>query len=230
MFLLEIIVTSLEDAIEAEAGGADRLELVSHLEHGGLTPPIELAQQIVERIAIPLRVMVRESCHMQTESVAENRRLRAAAASLSRLCIDGLVLGFAKQGALDLVTTAEVLADARETRATFHRAIDEVDDSSEHVGTLRQMPQFDRVLTNGGSGTWQERKSRLERWREVLAPEIKLIFAAGDDLDRAPELIGDSGIREVHFGRAARTPPTVKGAVDRSRVAALRETFARGHR
>lgn len=58
--MLEVIVCSVADALAAEAGGADRLELVRDLEVGGLTPPLELIQDVLRAVRIPVRVMLRE--------------------------------------------------------------------------------------------------------------------------------------------------------------------------
>ena len=58
--ILEVIVSSLEDAKQAEAGGADRLEVVRDLEVGGLTPDFQLVEQIAGAVRIPIRVMLRE--------------------------------------------------------------------------------------------------------------------------------------------------------------------------
>ena len=58
---LEVIASSVEDAVEAARGGAHRLEIVRDLSRAGLTPAIELVQQIQREVALPLRVMVRES-------------------------------------------------------------------------------------------------------------------------------------------------------------------------
>ena len=225
--ILEVIVTSICDAVEAELGGADRLELVSGLEYGGLTPDIDLVRQVVERVAVPVRVMLRESAHMTVENAGEVERLQASVVSLSEFPIDGFVLGFAAGGRLDVRTTRDVLAVAPGARATFHRAWDEAEERHQSASELKKIPQIDRILTNGGSGTWSERKGRLEKWREALRPEVQIIFGAGDDLARVPELI-DSGISEIHIGRAVRNPQTVAGAVDRSRVAALRKRFSGG--
>ena len=59
--ILEVIACSVADAIEAQKGGASRLEVVRDLDRGGLTPPIELVRAIKEAVDLPLRVMVRES-------------------------------------------------------------------------------------------------------------------------------------------------------------------------
>ena len=57
---LEVIACSVEDAVAAERGGADRLELISHYEVGGLTPPLELVQDVLAAVSIPVRVILRE--------------------------------------------------------------------------------------------------------------------------------------------------------------------------
>ena len=126
--ILEVIVTSLNEAIEAELGGADRLELVCSLESGGLTPPLRLVREVVERVSIPVRVMLRENASMSIGGPAELNTLQCKARTLAELPIDGLVFGFLKDGALDLTATKELLAEAPRCQATFHRAFDHLRD------------------------------------------------------------------------------------------------------
>lgn len=57
--LLEVIACSLEDALAAEAGGAQRLELCSRLDLDGLTPPRSMVEAVVKAVSIPVRVMIR---------------------------------------------------------------------------------------------------------------------------------------------------------------------------
>ena len=57
--LLEICCGSIDDAIEAEKGGADRVELCSALFLGGLTPSLGTIQEAKRRLKIPVVVMVR---------------------------------------------------------------------------------------------------------------------------------------------------------------------------
>jgi copper homeostasis protein len=59
--LLEIIVCSVADAIEAARGGADRLEVARDMDRQGLTPSIEMVREIMRSVRLPLRVMVRET-------------------------------------------------------------------------------------------------------------------------------------------------------------------------
>ena len=57
--MLEIIATSLADAIAAERSGADRLELCAALSEGGLTPSMGLVEAVVEGVNIPVHVAFR---------------------------------------------------------------------------------------------------------------------------------------------------------------------------
>jgi copper homeostasis protein len=59
--ILETIVCSVEDAVAAERGGANRLEIISHYEVGGLTPSFDLVREVTSTVKIPARAMLRES-------------------------------------------------------------------------------------------------------------------------------------------------------------------------
>ena len=60
---LEVIASTLEDGIAAEAGGADRLEVVRELDRGGLTPAIALVEALIARVRLQAAPeVVREDC------------------------------------------------------------------------------------------------------------------------------------------------------------------------
>ncbi len=217
-----MIVTSLDEAIEAELGGADRLELVRSLETGGFTPSIELVRKIVETVSIPVRVMLRENASMSIGGQTEIETLQFHASTLADLPINGLVIGFVKDGLMDLGAINEILAAAPNCHATFHRAFDHLPDRVRALQELKQLPQIDRVLTDGGEGSWAERKVRLVEWQRAAAPQIKLVFAAGLCASRVAEASQDLRDVEVHVGRAARIPQVISGTVCRSQVASLK--------
>ena len=98
---LEVIVTSVQDAIEAARGGAHRLEVVRDLHRDGLTPPIALVQQIRREVALPLRVMVRENDGFVCASDDERRTLVDAAIAFNALGVDGIVVGWTRGDAID---------------------------------------------------------------------------------------------------------------------------------
>jgi copper homeostasis protein len=219
--ILEVITCSVADAIEAEKGGAGRLEIVRDLDRGGLTPSVELVRAIKEAVDLPLRVMVRESDGYQTSGEAEIVRLCAAADEFARLDVDGLVLGFLNGKTIDLDLMGRILAAAPRLKATFHHAFEDAADQLQAISEIKKLSQVDRILSHGGSGNLEERGQRLDTYVHAAAPAITII--AGGRIDRrAIALLRHmTPIREFHVGRAARREFRVDGEVQSELVRAL---------
>ncbi len=211
--ILEVIACSVSDAIEAEKGGAGRLEVVRSLDCGGLTPSFALVRAIKEAVALPLRVMVRESDGYETGSEKEVERLCAAAGEFSELGVDGLVMGFLKGAEIDLELTERVLACAPGLKATFHHAFEDTGDQLKAIRTLKHLPQVDRILSHGGMGMLEERSRHLDAYADAAAPEITIIAGGGIDKPAITLLRRRTRIREFHVGRAARLGFQLDGKV-----------------
>lgn len=223
--MLEVIAASVQDAIEAEAGGADRLELVSSPELEGLTPPLPLLQSVLSATKLPVRVMLRDRPTMSAGTAAELAALERAAAEFSRLPINGLVAGFLVDGCIDNAGLRAICQAAPETPITFHRAFDEVTDQACALCELKQFPNVDRILTGGTGSSLQERLASALRFQDLAAPAIKILFAAGleaSDLDL--DVLCASGI-EIHVGRAARPSRNITGPVSRDCVSSLKRAL-----
>ena len=219
--LLEVIVTSVEDAREAEQGGAGRLELVRDLASDGFTPSPALVSQVVRAVRVPVRVMVRETPAHEVRDPRLLAGLRQTVGGLAQLPIDGLVLGFLDRGRVDLPAVRSLLAEAPSLPVTFHRAFEELIDAGEGFAALAACGQFDRVLHSGGSGSWDDRRTRLAELARAPGPRLGLIAGGGLTLDGLARLRGTPGLSEFHVGRAARDPATPAGAVRARLVAAL---------
>src|SRR4051794_29891517 len=109
--LLEVIVQTVADAVAARHGGADRLEVVRAIDRDGLTPSIELVRAIQLETGLPLRVMVRERNRFDLDP-RDLPALRRAAAALAAAGVDGLVIGFVRDAAPDLIDLSSVLQAA----------------------------------------------------------------------------------------------------------------------
>jgi copper homeostasis protein len=215
--LLEVIACSIEDAIEAERGGADRLEVVSRLNVGGLTPDPELVRRIKAEVSLPLRVMIRESVGFQISGPAELERLCGSAQAFSELGVDGIVFGFLQESDVDLETTAAILECVPGVKVTFHHAFEATNDKTSLINKLKRFPQIDRILAHGGEGSWSEKIERLMQYQKIAAPEIGILVGGGLDKRIISEFRKVTELREFHVGSAARED----GVVKRSRVAEL---------
>lgn len=222
---LEVIACSVSDAVEAQSGGAGRLEIVRDLASGGLTPPLELVQEILAAVTLPVRVMLREGNSYEVSGHTEREGLCAAATALSGLNVDGVVLGFLRSREVDIQLTESVLSCAPNLRATFHHAFEDTDDPFSAIQTLKRVAQVDRILTSGGSGDWTEKIQRLARYKEQAGPEIEILAGGGIDQQSIRMICQATGIREFHVGRAAREPASAQGEVRATRVRALVESI-----
>lgn len=221
--LLEVIVTSHEEAAAAEEGGADRLEVVRSLEDGGLTPDIDVVEQILNTVSIPVRIMVRERDSMLVGDGEELQRLQKSAQVFAALPIDGLVLGFLNGSEIDRDSLKAVLSAAPGCRGTFHRAFESVSSPQASIALLKQFPQIDRILVRLGGIS---QIHNLVQWQEAAAPEIKLIVGIGLERNNISHLKQETGLSEIHVGRIVREPEMAWGRLSRDKVAALKSALA----
>ena len=219
--LLEVIACSVSDALAAQKGGAARLEVVSHLELGGLTPKLDLVREITQAVDLPLRVMLRESAGYDVKSSEEFNQLCSAARDFEALGIDGLVLGFLDRGKIDVELTARILTHAPTVNVTFHHAFEGASEKLNAISAIKSLPQVDRILSHGGPGDLNSRISCLSEYQRAAAPNIEIIAGGGIDSNNISIMGRITGISEFHVGRAARDKFEINGEVSRTLVAGL---------
>lgn len=219
--VLEVIALGPEDAVAAQAGGADRLELVTDMAADGLTPPVRTFGAIRAAVDIDLRVMLRLADGFAAGDV---EGLVRAAAKLRGAGADQFVLGFlGTDGAVDLAAVERVVAELDGCRWTFHRAIDRAADRDALRKQLADLPGLDTYLTAGSaSGVDDGLPTLLAEARRRGEPgyEQTLLVGGGLRLDHVPALRA-AGIDGFHIGGAARpdgwTGPVSATAVTRWR-------------
>jgi copper homeostasis protein len=164
--IIEACVDSVESAVEAEKGGAARVELCSALLEGGLTPSagaIELARR---RLRIGLQVMIRPRGGDFLYTEAEYEVMRGDIDTAKKLRADGVVIGLlTPAGEVDVERTRELVERARPLSVTFHRAFDMTRDPFAALESLASLG-IDRVLTSGQEESALE---GLELLKELVA-------------------------------------------------------------
>lgn len=233
-FYLEVIACNVADAVAAEQGGADRIELISNYEVGGLTPPFELVREVVAAVKIPVRVMLRHKESFYLTDEAERAALCNTALEMSRLPIDGLVLGFLKwadstsRPEIDLPMVEQVLALVPDLGVTFHRASEELTDPGLAIEILRPYPAIDTLLTSGGPGPWSDKVDLLSSWVIRAAPDKTILLGGGVDEEAIRLMRRVSPLQAFHLGQAVRADRRIDGPVIASEVARLAELIVQG--
>ena len=155
---LEICTDSPAGVAAAIAGGADRIELCSALEIGGLTPSAGLVAEVrdaTRSAGVALVAMVRPRGGDFTYDDAELALAIAEAQALIAQGVDGLVFGAVRDGQVDMAASAHWMEQVREAAGmplpcTFHRAIDLLADPVDAVDAITALG-FTRILTSGGA-------------------------------------------------------------------------------
>ncbi|MFF4450449.1 copper homeostasis protein CutC [Streptomyces sp. NPDC001502] len=223
--LLEVIALDVEDAVAAQAGGADRLELVTDMAADGLTPPRETFAAIRAAVDIPLRVMLRKTDGFAAGDVSA---LARAARELRAEGAREFVLGFlGADGAPDLAAVEAVVAELDGCSWTFHRAIDRAADRDQLRKALADVPGLDTYLTAGAA-------AGVEAGLPVLLAEAarggepgygaRILVGGGLTLAHLPVLRA-GGIDAFHIGGAAR-PSGWGGPVSAAAVADWRTALS----
>ncbi|KAG7263586.1 hypothetical protein CRUP_035569 [Coryphaenoides rupestris] len=148
-FLMEVCVDSVESAVNAERGGAGRLELCSSLMEGGLTPSIGLLQVVKQSVSVPVYVMIRPRGGDFLYSEQEVEVMRRDIQLMKSHGADGLVLGVLTEDGRHLAQGVDIgNALSRPLPVTFHRAFDMVQEPEAALETLVSLG-FHRLLTSG---------------------------------------------------------------------------------
>ncbi|MFJ3337141.1 copper homeostasis protein CutC [Streptomyces sp. NPDC086766] len=220
--VLEVIALDAEDAVAAQAGGADRLELVTDMAADGLTPSAATFAGIRAAVDIPLRVMLRLADGFAADDV---ERLAGIAGELRAAGAEEFVLGFLDaDGGVDLAAVERLVGVLEGCRWTFHRAIDRAADRETLRKRLEGQPGLDTYLTAGAAGGVDDGLPVLvaEAARSGQPGyEQRIMVGGGLRLDHVPPLRA-AGIDAFHIGGAARpggwTGPVGADAVARWRA------------
>jgi copper homeostasis protein len=211
--LLEVIARHAADAERAEAGGADRLELVGSMDFDGLSPEPRLVEQVRAATSLPIRVMLRLREGFGTDG-GEVAHLKGLVAAYSSAGADGLVLGFLNAHTeIDVDVVSEVVADA-EPGWTFHRAVDSCISTDRAWRELRRLPGLDQVLTAGSARGVSEGLDELVR--RVRGDDFarRVVMAGGGLLPEHVPWLVRAGVRAFHIGSSARPLGSWKAYVD----------------
>ncbi|MFG2286324.1 copper homeostasis protein CutC [Streptomyces sp. NPDC048595] len=229
--LLEVIALGPEDAVAAQAGGADRLELVADMAADGLTPSLATFAAVRAAVDIPLRVMLRAADGF---AAGDLRALCERAAELRAEGAREFVLGFlTPDGRVDVDAVAALAEVVDGCRWTFHRALDRAADRDalrkELAGTAGAAG-LDTYLTAGdadgvdaGLPVLLAEQARTAAGEPGYAPRI--LVGGGLGLGHLPALRA-AGLDAFHIGGAAR-PAGWSAPVDAAAVRRWREALDR---
>ena len=194
----EVCVDSVEAALAAQAGGADRVELCADLLEGGTTPSAATIQLARQQLSIAMNVIIRPRGGDFDYSDVEFEVMQRDVELAKAWGADGVVIGILRpDGSVDVARTGALVRLARPMSVTFHRAFDMARDPYAALEDLIGLG-IDRVLTSGQEASILE---GLDLIVELVkrAGERIIVMPGGVNERSIKKIIQASGAREVHF-------------------------------
>jgi len=205
---LEVCVDNVDGLAAALRGGADRIELCSALEIGGLTPSAGLLRA-ASKCPVPVVAMIRprggDFCFNDAETQLMLEEIDAVAAA----GLQGVVLGATlADGALDAHALERLVrrAAAQGLRCVLHRAIDLCPDLA--IATRLAIDLgFERILTSGGARSAPDGLDGLQRCFDAAAGRIAIMPGAGINAANIGQLCARLPLTDVHASCSEPLPP-----------------------
>ncbi|MFO0798746.1 MAG: copper homeostasis protein CutC [Gemmataceae bacterium] len=198
---LEVCVTTVEEALVAVAGGADRLELCSALEVGGLTPSPATFLEARAAVTVPLYVLLRPRPGWFSYPHRVWATIRRDADWFLAHGAHGVV-----GGVLDGAANGEVklhrdrcreLVHASGGRMVLHRCFDFLPDLAEGLGLAIDVG-VERVLTSGGAPSAIGGAAVIRDLIRRAAGRIEVLPGGGIHRENVAELVATTGCDQVH--------------------------------
>ena len=217
--MLEVIAMSVEDCVAIEKGGADRIELVSALSEGGLTPSIGMVEQCVEAVSLPIRVMIRPRSNSFCYSSYDLEVMKYDIEAVKEIGAEGVVLGCLNQdNSIDVKTLEKLLHVSEGLNVTFHRAFDELHDFEAGLLQLMNDPRIKTVLTSGGYGEMKNRSQILKKLMQQADSSVEILVGSGVTVDNIASLKAMTNANAFHIGRSARENSDIYGKIVIERI------------
>uniref|UniRef100_A0A8C5K5Z0 Copper homeostasis protein cutC homolog n=1 Tax=Jaculus jaculus TaxID=51337 RepID=A0A8C5K5Z0_JACJA len=199
-FLMEVCVDSVESAMNAERGGAGRIELCCGLFEGGTTPSMDpgILQIVKQSVEIPVFGMIRPCGADFLYSGREVEVMKADIRLAKLYGADGLVLGaLTEDGHIDKELCMPLVALCRPLPVTFHRASDMVHDPMEALETLLTLG-FEPVLTSGCESSALEGLPLVKQLVDEAKGRIVVMPGGGITDRNLQRILEGSGTTEFH--------------------------------
>lgn len=224
MILLEVIATTVADARAAERAGANRIELVTAMGEGGLTPSIGLIEAVVDAVRIPVSVILRPHSRSFVYDADDYAVMLRDARAIVKARANAIVVGMLTPDRdVDIDGLSRIIDAGDGLQVTFHRAFDEARDLHAAFDALLKLESVTNVLTSGGKPSVLDARDVIAKLvAQSSGTRCTVLAGAGLTVDAVAPFVASTGVSAVHFGSGVRIGGKGLAPVDASAVARVR--------
>lgn len=197
--IVEVVCYNITSVVEAEKGGANRVELCDSPGEGGTTPSFGTIQLAKERVSIPVFVMIRPRGGDFFYSDDEFEVMKRDIISAKQQNADGVVFGILhRDGSIDKARCGELIQLAYPMKVTCHRAFDMTNAPFEALEDCIEAG-FHRILSSGQQTSVQNGLSLLSSLEAKAAGRIIIMPGAGISEENVAEVLWKTSASEIHI-------------------------------
>jgi copper homeostasis protein len=208
---LEVCVADPESLVAAIAGGADRIELCSALEIGGLTPLPGLVAQAASA-PVPVYALVRPRSGDFVFSEPDIDAMLRDIDAIRAAGLAGVVIGASRpNGTLDIVVLERLMQHAAGLGSTLHRAVDLVPDFAEATEAAVALG-VERILTSGGARAALAGLDNIAIAHATARGRVLIMAGSGVHPDNVAAVVASGTVDEIHSSCAGAPIASFPGA------------------
>ena len=197
--ILEACVETIQQGLLAEKKHADRVEFCQRLDLGGVTPDHDLIRTVINKIKIPVKIMIRPRGGDFIYSDSEIDRMKSDIKYCKSIGVEEVVLGaLNNNGEVDYSITQHLAKLAMPMKVTFHKAIDEVSNYMNALKTLSTMQNIDSVLSSGTKENALAGKKYIKIASEEFSETLNIIAAGSITNTNLKKIHSELNMKEYH--------------------------------
>lgn len=200
MKIYEACVGNYNQAIKAEALGANRIEFCDNLLEDGTTPSYGNIKKTINTIKVPVMVIIRPRGGDFEYSKDEAEIMLEDVKMCKELGVYGVVIGALKGKSIDLEVTKKLVEEAKPMKITFHMAFDEIEDKNKAIDELVDLG-VDRILTKGGAENALIGREALKSLISYAKDRIIIMPGKGVNKENREYILEYTGAKEIHGTR-----------------------------
>lgn len=197
MIIFEACVGNYNEAVSACYRGANRIELCDNLMEDGTTPSYGTIKKTVEKLDIPVMVIIRPRGGDFTYTEDELEIMKYDVQICKDIGAFGVVIGAIKDSRVDKDIIKELVNLAKPMKITFHMAFDEIEDKNIAIDELIELG-IDRILTKGGCEDAMSGKESLKKLVKYANGRIVIMPGKGVNKGNRDFLLEYTGANEIH--------------------------------
>ena len=197
--ILEACVETIQQGLLAEKNHADRIEFCQRLDLGGVTPDHDLIRTAINKIKIPVKIMIRPRGGDFIYSDSEIDRMKSDIKYCKSIGVEEVVLGaLNNDGEVDYSLTQHLAKLAIPMKVTFHKAIDKVSNYMNALKTLSTMQNIGSVLTSGTKENALAGKDYIKIASEEFSETLNIIAAGSITNTNLKKIHSELNMKEYH--------------------------------